>query len=281
LKNKKPEDTVNNNMRILSWNVAGIRARLKKGHMDFLANSDNDVVCIQETKALPEQVDVPEALKMAFPYRYWNSCTGEDQKKGLSGTAIWCRRRPIREVRPMALSVSEGRVTAVEFERFILVTVYTPNSQGFGTDRHAYRTGVWDDEFREWLIQLNAIKPTIVCGDFNVARRDIDVKRPEKWAGSAGLLADERENFEKLVTSGWVDSFRARHKGETGHYTFWNQKCPWERRNNIGWRIDYFLVPKGKQGWIRDAGILPEVLGSDHCPTTLEIVPKTLKLTQE
>jgi len=267
-------------MKIISWNVAGIRARLKKGHMDFLADSEYDVVCIQETKALPEQVDIPEALRTAFPYRYWNSCTGEDQKKGLSGTTIWCRKRPMREIDPMPLSVSEGRVTAVEFKRFILVTVYTPNSQGFGTDRHAYRTGAWDDEFREWLLRLNAVKPTIVCGDFNVARRDIDVKRPVEWAGSAGLLADERENFEKLIASGWVDSFRMLNKG-ADQYTFWNQKCPWERRHNIGWRIDYFLVPKGKQLWVQDAGILPEVLGSDHCPTTIEIVPRVLQLARD
>jgi len=260
-------------MNLLSWNIAGIRAKLKRGFLDFLKEGTYDVICWQETKAEEAQVELPEALKEMYPHRTWVHCDGVSQRKGLNGVAIWSKTKPVSIIPSMEPGRfrSEGRTLGVEFETFNLVTVYTPNSQCNGSERYDFRTNNWDGAFREWVQELNAKKPTIVCGDFNVAVEDIDVKCPEKWAGSAGLLPQERENFKELMKTGLVDSFRYLHPTEEEKYTYWNQRMPWERKANIGWRIDYFLVPTKMQRRIKKAEILPEIMGSDHCPIAIEI----------
>lgn len=264
--------------KILCWNIAGVRARIRKGNMDFLAEGEYDIVCLQETKALESEVNMTEELATTYPYRFWKSCTGEDQRKGLSGTAIWCKNKPKRELEPLSLGATEGRTVALEFNDFILVTVYTPNSQCAGTERNVYREALWDQAYREWAEQLNKIKPTILCGDFNVANERIDLHKPDKWHRCAGFLDGERDNFKELLNAGWKDAFRLKYPDKPNQYTFWNQRCPWERKANIGWRIDYFLVPKQKQHWIKDCCILANVMGSDHCPITLEVNTRRKKL---
>ena len=240
-------------MNLLSWNIAGIRAKLKRGFLDFLKEGTYDVICWQETKAEEAQVELPEALKEMYPYRTWVHCDGVSQRKGLNGVAIWSKTKPVSIIPSMEPGRfrSEGRTLGVEFETFNLVTVYTPNSQCDGSERYDFRTNNWDGAFREWVQELNAKKPTIVCGDFNVAVEDIDVKHPDKWAGSAGLLPKERDNFKELMETGLVDSFRHLHPTDEEKYTYWNQRMPWERKANIGWRIDYFLVPTKMQRRIK------------------------------
>lgn len=265
-------------MKILSWNIAGIRAKIKKGHLDFLTGGEYDVICWQETKAEEHQVKMPEDIATIYPHRYWRACNGKDQRKGLSGTSIWSKEKPIREIEPMSLSVSEGRITAVEFKKVIVVTVYTPNSQGPDTERCLYRTCIWDQQFREWVNELNSMKPTIICGDFNVANERLDVAKPDLWENRvAGFLDIERANFKELLETGWIDSYRENNIGAEKKFTYWNQRCPWERKQNIGWRIDYFLVPEKYKSWIKATDIHPDIMGSDHCPTSLEIKPKNRK----
>jgi len=270
-------------MNLLSWNIAGIRAKLKKGFLDFLKEGTYDVICWQETKAEEAQVELPEALKEMYPYRTWVHCDGVSQRKGLNGVAIWSKTKPVSIIPSMepCRFRSEGRTLGVEFETFNLVTVYTPNSQCDGSERCDFRTNKWDRAFRAWIQELNAKKHTIVCGDFNVAIEDIDVKHPEKWAGSAGLLPKERENFKELMETGLVDSFRHLYPTEEEKYTYWNQRMPWERKANIGWRIDYFLVPTKMQRRIKKAEILPEIMGSDHCPIAVEIQNPVKKIKKK
>ena len=270
-------------MRIGCWNVAGIRACLKKGAFDWLLeeNANYDVFCMQETKAEPHQVEplLDERLKEAFPYRYWRSCTGEGgQRKGLNGTAIWSKVKPIREIDPPEERgegcplYKEGRVTAVEFPEFILVTVYTPNSQSLASDRLLYRVNVWDKLFREYVGGLMKVKPTIVCGDFNVARNDIDVYWPDQVRNmSPGFLNAERNGLELLMGKGMMDAYRWMHPDDEGAYTFWDQKLPYLRKSNRGWRIDYFFVADDLMTRIKACRHHKEILGSDHCPLTLDI----------
>jgi len=257
-------------MRILSWNVAGIRATIKKNHLSFLTSGYYDVVCFQETKATAEQVNVPDDLNKIYPYRYWRSTMGTTQRRGFSGTSIWCKTAPIAEIDPPEID-EEGRITALEFDKVIIVTVYTPNSQKPGTDRHMFRTGAWDHIFREYICQLNSRKPTIVCGDLNVAHHDIDIHNPNKNRNkSAGFLDDERDNFQQHLNEGYVDAFREKNK-EPNNYTYWDQRMPHLRKTNRGWRIDYFLVPNKIKKKIKTCRILKEQLGSDHCPIDLEL----------
>ena len=268
-------------MKILCWNVAGIRACLKRGSLDFLEQSEWDIVCFQEKKAEESQVTIPEAIAETYPHRYWRSSQGVKQRKGLSGTAIWSKTQAIREIEPPDQDV-EGRVTTLEFKGFILVTVYTPNSQGPGSDRHAYRVGEWDQAFREYVQALNTHKPTVICGDFNVAHRDIDVEKPQEYRNvCAGFLDDERMNFHQLLEAGWIDSFREFYPDEPEKYTFWDQKIPAKRKKNRGWRIDYFLVPKAMRRRIQAANIHPQIMGSDHCPISVEFDPqRRLKIVE-
>lgn len=264
-------------MRIISWNVAGIRARLKQGRLDFLLKGDYDLVCFQETKATQAEVerdvksDIYQRLSAVYPHQFWHNTGGISQRKGLSGTAIWCKTPPVREIPPPSFD-TEGRITSVEYPRFRLVTVYTPNSNAPKHPRAAYRSDVWDKAFREYLqtLQADGGPPLVICGDFNVARRDIDVYHPEKWKGQAGLLPAERAGFENLLSDGFVDVFRV-FDPHPRRYTYWNQKIPVFRPRNIGWRIDYFLVSRSLLPHCTDPRILPEIPGSDHCPVTLDL----------
>lgn len=267
-------------MKVLSWNVAGIRACIKRGSMEFLKDGEWDVVCFQETKAEKEQVTIPESLDTTYPYRYWRSSQGIRQRKGLSGTSIWTKKPVIRERSPPEFDV-EGRTTTLEFRNWILVTVYTPNSQGLGTDRHKHRIEEWDCNFRDYVKSLNAEKPTIICGDFNVAHQDIDVEKPLEYRNRcAGFLDDERENFHALLESGWVDSFRSFYPDAIDAYTYWNQRIPAKRKMNKGWRIDYFLVPDSLIKRLVSAKIHKSIEGSDHCPISIQFNtrPKNPKL---
>ena len=264
-------------MRLLSWNVAGLRARLKKGSLDFLLEGKYDIVCLQETKATRAEVErdvksgIYQWLSAVYPHQSWHSTGGVSQGKGLSGTSIWSKTAPIAEMETPTFD-TEGRITGMAFPQFRIITVYTPNSNSPGHPRAEYRTKVWDTNFRAYVQTLmdDGGPPLVLCGDFNVARRDIDVYHPEKWRGQAGLLPEERAGFEQLLETGFVDIFRVFNPNPR-QYTYWNQKIPVYRGRNIGWRIDYFLVQKSL---IRNATrpeILPEVMGSDHCPITLDL----------
>jgi exodeoxyribonuclease III len=258
-------------MKILSWNVAGLRAVIKKGALDFILETDYDIICFQETKAIEAQVTLSDEFKQRFPYRVWGENHGETQRKGLSGTSIWSRIEPIRRIPTMELD-TEGRITALEFPDFNLVTVYTPNSQSLTSKRCMIRTALWDPDFEEYLIQLNEVKPTIVCGDFNVANLDIDIYNPDKYRDCiAGFLNIERKNFQQLLKQGFVDIFRDRHPDEKECYTFWDQTRPHMRLNNKGWRLDYFLVSTEIGQVTKDCTIHSQKLGSDHCPISIEI----------
>ncbi len=257
-------------MKILCWNVAGIRAVIRKGGLKFLEAGNYDFVCFQETKAEEHQVHLPEALIEQYPWRAWRSTQGTTQRKGLSGTSIWSKHKPIANLDPPAID-EEGRVTALEFTDYILVTVYTPNSQAPNSERCLFRTGIWDQHFREYIQNLNSIKPTIVCGDFNVAHHDIDLHDPERNRNrSAGFLDEERHQFQAHLDCGFIDAFRSLSTAPK-KYTFWDQKLPYLRRTNRGWRIDYFLVPTGMRDHIIACDMLTLQMGSDHCPIILEI----------
>ena len=252
-------------MRLISWNVNGIRAALKKGLADFLADTSPDVLCLQETKARPEQVDLP--LEFG-PYRaYWNSA----EKKGYSGTAVFTRQTPISVRNDIGVAVhdKEGRVITAEFPDFHLVNVYTPNAQD-QLRRLDYRMR-WDRAFRKHLSDLGKTgKPVIFCGDLNVAHQEIDLARPKENRHSAGFSDEERTSFTRLLKGGFVDSFRHLHPDRTDAYSWWSFRAG-ARARNVGWRIDYFGVANDLADRIKDASILPEVHGSDHCPVTLEI----------
>ena len=263
--------------RLVSWNVAGIRAKLKKGYLDFLIEEDLDVVCLQETKGTEQQIEpiIPAKLKEAFPYRYWIACNGEGgQRKGLNGVSIWSRSKPKQLLPSMTLGINEGRTLALDMGDYIIVCVYTPNGQIKDNERFIFRTQKWDQHFRKWIGDLNKIKNTIVCGDFNVARTDIDIAKPDQWAGAVGVTLEERSNFENTLQDGWVDTFRSKHPAREEAYTYWNQKVPWERKANVGWRIDYFLVRRAQMKHVKKAMIWHDVMGSDHCPILLECQTK-------
>ena len=265
-------------MKIVCWNVAGIRACIRKDGLEFLKTQEYDVVCFQETKAEEKEVKLDEELETIFPYRTWTSNQGVTQRKGLSGTAIWSKIKP-DTVYPVPEFDLEGRITAVEFERFNLVTVYTPNSQDSKSPRFQYRIEEWDTQFRNYISDMNTVKPTIVCGDLNVAHKDIDIHKPEKHQNkSAGFLDAERESFQKHLNIGYLDALRM-FNNEEKQYTFWDQKIKVFRERNLGWRIDYFLIPKKLKRYVKNSMILPHILGSDHCPITCELVfPKKRKL---
>ena len=265
-------------MKILSWNVAGIRATIKKGNLDFLETSDYDIVCFQETKADEQQVILNDNIKNIYPYRYWKSTQGITQRKGFSGTSIWSKIKPIKELDIPDID-SEGRVTTLEFDDFIISTVYTPNSQSLTSERHIYRVSLWDEFFLDYINNLNKIKPTIVCGDLNVANEDIDIYNPKQLSNkAAGFLDSERENFKKILNNGWIDTFRFKNPNLINQYTYWDQRHPQLRSSNRGWRIDYFLLPNKYKNKINNSEILPDIKGSDHCPIALDFNFKKKKL---
>ena len=249
-------------MRLISWNVNGLRACVGKGFLDFFHEIRADAVCLQETKMQPDQL----TLELEGYSQYWNSAV----KKGYSGTAIFTKMTPVSVKNGMDIPEhdNEGRVIACEYENFYLVTVYTPNAQS-ELARLDYRM-TWDDAFREYLLELDAKKPVIVCGDMNVAHKEIDLKNPGPNRGSAGFTDEEREKFSKLLESGFTDTFRHLHPDLVGAYSWWSYRFK-ARQNNAGWRIDYFLVSDRIKDKIVTASILPEVVGSDHCPVMLEI----------
>lgn len=249
-------------MRLISWNVNGLRACVGKGFLDFFDEIRADAVCLQETKMQPDQL----TLELEGYQQYWNSAV----KKGYSGTAIFTKMQPLSVKNGMDIPEhdTEGRVITCEFEDFYLVTVYTPNAQS-ELARLDYRM-TWDDAFREFLLELDTKKPVIVCGDMNVAHKEIDLKNPGPNRGSAGFTDEEREKFTKLLDAGFTDTFRHLHPDLIGAYSWWSYRFK-ARQNNAGWRIDYFLVSDRIKDKIVTASILPEVMGSDHCPVMLEI----------
>lgn len=251
-------------MKFISWNVNGLRACMTKGFPEYFQSQGADAFCIQETKLQPGQADfAPEGY-----HAYWNSA----DKKGYSGTAIFSRQEPLAVRYDMGVDEHdhEGRVIDLEFERYHLVTVYTPNSQR-GLTRLDYRMQ-WEDAFAQYLLALDAQKPVIVCGDLNVAHREIDLRHPKANVQNAGFTPQEREKLTALLDRGFVDSFRLLHPEDRDRYTWWSYMAN-SRAKNVGWRIDYFLVSRRLASAIRAAEIDDGVMGSDHCPVILDIEP--------
>lgn len=250
-------------MRFISWNVNGLRAVVKKGFEDIFWSLDADFVCLQETKLQEGQIN----LDLPGYESYW--CYAE--KKGYSGTAIFTRRTPLSVSYNLGIPEhdSEGRVITLEYEDFYLVCVYTPNSQD-GLRRLDYRMS-WEDDFREYLCELDKSKPVIVCGDMNVAHEEIDLKNPATNHFNPGFSDEEREKFTELLNAGFIDTFRSLYPDRTDAYSWWSYRAA-ARQRNVGWRIDYFVVSERLRGNIKDAYILPEVMGSDHCPVGLDML---------
>ena len=253
-------------MRLVSWNVNGIRAAMKKNFVQALEAMETDVLCLQETKAQDEQV--AEALAEINGYHLYSNSA---EKKGYSGTAILSKVEPLSVQYDMGIEEhdQEGRVIAAEYATFYLVTVYTPNS-GNGLKRLDYRQQ-WDADFLVYLKQLEKQKPVVVCGDLNVAHKDIDLARPKpNYNKSAGYTQAEIDGLDNIVASGFVDTFRDQRPEEV-KYSWWSYRAG-ARANNVGWRIDYFLVSESLQAKVGGVDILNDVMGSDHCPVLLDLI---------
>ena len=249
-------------MRLISWNVNGLRACVQKGFLNVFRELDADCFCLQETKLQPDQID----LELIGYEQYW--CSAE--KKGYSGTALFTKRTPLSVTYGIGVPEldNEGRVITAEFPEFYLVTCYTPNAQrGLARLDHRMR---WDEAFRSFLKELDERKGVIVCGDLNVAHQEIDLKNPKSNRGNAGFSDEERESFTKLLDAGFTDTFRYKNPDATGCYTWWSYMYK-ARQNNAGWRIDYFLVSDRLRGQIKETPIYHEIQGSDHCPVGLEL----------
>lgn len=249
-------------MKFISWNVNGLRASLKKGFMESFKKLDADIFCVQETKMQPEQA----ILDLPGYKQYWNSA----ERKGYSGTAVFSRINPLNVTYGIGIDEHdhEGRVITLELDNVYLVTVYTPNSKR-ELERLAYRME-WEDAFRSYLMELDKIKPVIICGDLNVAHTEIDLKNPKTNHHNAGFTDDERKKFSELLNSGFIDTFRTLYPDKAGIYTWWSYLRK-ARDNNAGWRIDYFLTSERLKNNITAASIHNEVFGSDHCPVGLEL----------
>lgn len=249
-------------MKLVSWNVNGLRACLGKGFLDFATQSNADVICLQETKLQPEQVD----FSLPGYTFYWNSA----EKKGYSGTAILTRVPPLSVAYDFGGEEHrhEGRVITAEFPEFYLVCCYTPNSQE-GLRRLDYRMK-WEDDFRAYLQALDVKKPVVLCGDLNVAHKEIDLKNPATNHKNAGFSDEERSKMTELLSAGFTDAFRYFYPDRTGIYSWWSYRFQ-ARKNNAGWRIDYFIVSDRLQPNLVSSEILTDVFGSDHCPVTLEL----------
>lgn len=249
-------------MRLISWNVNGIRACVTKGFLEYFKEVDADIFCIQESKLQEGQIN----LELEGYNQYWNYA----EKKGYSGTAIFTKEKPINVNYGLGIEEhdKEGRVIALEFEKFYMITVYTPNSQN-ELARLEYRMD-WEDAFRDYLKSLNEKKPVIVCGDLNVAHKEIDLKNPKTNLRNAGFTEEERCKFTELLKSGFVDTFRHFYPEETGAYSWWSYRFN-ARAKNAGWRIDYFLASDELKDKLDGAKIYSEILGSDHCPVELTI----------
>ena len=249
-------------MKLLSWNVNGIRSVLKKGFLDFLKKENPDILCLQETRS--EQAAA--GLSADGYYQHWNECSGN---KGYSGTAILTKKEPVQVNCHMGIEKhdKEGRVLTAEYEKFFLVNVYTPNTKR-DLSRLKYREE-WDLDFYQFLKKLEKKKPVIFCGDLNVAHKERDLTHPQANRRNHGFTDEERAGFDRFVKNGFVDSFREFIE-EGGHYTWWSQfaNC---RARNIGWRIDYFCLSLSLRPYLKDAFVMPQVMGSDHCPVGIEI----------
>lgn len=249
-------------MKLISWNVNGLRAAVTKGFMDSFEALDADMFCLQETKLQPEQIQ----LELPGYEQYWNSAV----KKGYSGTAIFTRVKPLSVTNGIGIEEhdQEGRVITAEFENFYLVTCYTPNSQR-ELARLDYRME-WEDAFRAFLLELDKKKPVILCGDLNVAHEEIDLKNPKTNRKNAGFTDQERGKMTELLAAGFTDTFRKLYPDTTDAYSWWSYMGK-ARDRNVGWRIDYFITSKSLDEQIVDAKIHPQIMGSDHCPVELDI----------
>lgn len=252
-------------MKFVSWNVNGLRACVTKGFLHYFKEVDADIFALQETKLQEGQID----LQLEGYHQYWNYA----EKKGYSGTAIFTKKEPISVILGIGIEEhdKEGRVITAEYEDFYFVTVYTPNSKE-ELARLDYRM-LWEDEFKAYLKKLEENKPVIVCGDLNVAHKEIDLKNPSTNRKNAGFTDEERGKFTDLLGSGFIDTFRYLYPDREGIYSWWSYRFN-ARKNNSGWRIDYFLVSESLKGRIIDSQIHTEVLGSDHCPVLLELKDK-------
>ena len=251
-------------MKLVSWNVNGIRAAVGKGFYDFFKDIDADIFSLQETKLQENQVD--DELKKIREYQYWNYA----EKKGYSGTACFCKEKPISVTYGLGIDEhdKEGRIITLEYDKFYLVNCYTPNSKR-ELERLDYRM-IWEDEFRKYLKNLEKKKPVVVCGDLNVAHNEIDLKNPSSNHHNAGFTDQERGKMTELLSSGFTDTYRYKYPDETGKYTWWSYMFH-AREKNAGWRIDYFIVSNRIADKIVDAKIHNEIMGSDHCPIELDI----------
>jgi len=249
-------------MKLITWNVNGLRACLEKGFIEFVENEDPDCICIQETKMQEGQAEIP----LEGYHQYWNSAV----KKGYSGTAIFTKHKPMS----VNLDIdaeghdAEGRAITLEYKDFFLVTEYTPNSQD-GLARIEYRMS-WEDAFRSYVKKLDGIKPVIICGDLNVAHNEIDLKNPKSNRGNAGFSDQERGKFTELLNSGFTDTFRYLYPDVESVYTWWSYRFN-ARKNNAGWRIDYFLLSNRINNKINDVIIRSDIFGSDHCPVVIDL----------
>lgn len=253
-------------MKIISWNVNGLRAAMQKGFKEFFQETDSDIFCIQETKMQENQIDIEISNLFKSYHAYWNSAV----KKGYSGTAIFTKKKPINVTYGLGIEEhdQEGRVITAEYENFYLVNCYTPNSKR-ELERLEYRM-IWEDEMRKYLSKLNKTKPVIYCGDFNVAHEEIDLKNPKTNHKSAGFTDEERNKMTKLLESGFTDSFRYLYPNKENAYTWWSYMFH-AREKNVGWRIDYFIVSKSIEEKIEESIIYNEIFGSDHCPIGLKL----------
>lgn len=256
-------------LKLISWNVNGIRASLNKGFRDYINQEDPDIICLQETKAHQDQVvvDLPNYIE------YWNSA----EKKGYSGTAIFTKQPAMKVMNNIIVdgelialadkygnANNEGRVTVAEFEKFFVVSVYTPNSKP-DLSRLDFRYKTWDTTFLKYMKELEKQKPVIFCGDFNVAHEEIDLARPDTNHHNHGFTDQEREGFTNIIKAGFIDTYRSQNPDKTGAYTWWAVFGD-ARAKNVGWRIDYVCVSKELKDNVKDAFIRPEIKGSDHCP---------------
>jgi len=249
-------------MKLVSWNVNGLRACIKKGFLDYFNKANADIFCIQETKLQEGQID----LTLEGYHQYWNYAV----KKGYSGTAVFTKDKPLSVKYDLGIEEhdQEGRVITLEYDDFYLVNVYTPNSQR-ELARLDYRMK-WQDDFKAFLKELDSKKPVILCGDLNVAHKEIDIKNPESNRRNAGFTDEERQKMTELLEAGFIDTFRYFYPDKEDAYTWWSYMRK-SRERNIGWRIDYFIVSDRLKDRLIDAQIHSEVMGSDHCPVMLEI----------
>lgn len=249
-------------IKLISWNVNGLRACCDKGFRDIFTQLDADFFCLQETKMQEGQLD----LSFEGYTSYWNYA----EKKGYSGTAIFTKYQPLQVTYGLGIDEHdhEGRVITLEMEKFFLVTVYTPNSQD-GLKRLDYRM-TWDDDFRAYLQKLDQSKPVLVCGDLNVAHKEIDLKNPKTNRMNAGFTDQEREKFQLLLDAGFIDTFRYFYPEQTNIYSWWSYRFK-AREKNAGWRIDYFLASSSLADKLKEAKIHTEIFGSDHCPVEVTV----------